>query len=209
NPAWSQLPIVALTADAMKGTKEKVLQAGMNDYLSKPLDVGHLYATVLRWAGANTAAPAMAATAPNMAPLVATPTVPPKPGQALPGIDLAAALRVCNKDRQLLDKLLRMFCQNQADFGARFVLAQQDTSDPQAAQRCAHSLKGSAGNIGAKVLASAAAVLEQACREAAAPQQQALLCQALLRELDVVLSGLAQGGYAQPDPEATASDEDD
>ncbi|MGB4559414.1 MAG: hypothetical protein WBI20_11920, partial [Burkholderiaceae bacterium] len=52
-----QLPIVALTADAMKGTKEKVLQAGMNDYLSKPLDVGHLYAAVLRWAGANTAAP--------------------------------------------------------------------------------------------------------------------------------------------------------
>lgn len=37
----------------MNGTKEKVLAAGMSDYLSKPLDVPLLYATLMRWTGAN------------------------------------------------------------------------------------------------------------------------------------------------------------
>ncbi len=51
NPAWAKLPIIALTADAMKGTREKVLACGMNDYLTKPLDVTQLYAMLEHWTG--------------------------------------------------------------------------------------------------------------------------------------------------------------
>ncbi len=68
--------------------------------------------------------------------------------------------------------------------------ALKDT-DPQAAQRCAHSLKGSAGNIGAKAVTAAAAELEQACREGDPPERQTLLCKNTIRELEVVLTGIA------------------
>ncbi len=206
NPAWAELPIIALTADAMKGTKGKVLAAGMSDYLSKPLDVRLLYTVLLRWVG-----PPMVALDP--APAVGVPPstvmVQPSPRLAaspeLPGIDRVIALRVCSADHALLDKLLRMFYQRQANnFSARFASAQQDAQDPQAAHRCAHSLKGSARNIGAQALGGAAAALEQACTEAATPEQQALLCTAVQRELDIVLAGLAQQGYADPAPESPA-----
>ncbi len=187
NPVWAQLPIIALTADAMKGTKEKVLASGMNDYLTKPLDVSLLYSSLMRWTGANTGKPA--ASVPSAKADAGSVR---GPGLELAGIDTAAGLRVCNADLDLYRKLLQMFSQAQADFGTRFEAALKDT-DPQVAQRCAHSLKGSAGNIGAKAVAAAAAELEAACREGAPPEQRTLLRINVVRELAVVLAGLAQG----------------
>ena len=57
NPAWARLPIIALTADAMSGSKELVLAAGMSDYLSKPLDVAKLYEALSHWTAAKPLAP--------------------------------------------------------------------------------------------------------------------------------------------------------
>ncbi len=204
NPAWADLPIVALTADAMKGTKEQVLTAGMNDYLTKPLDVALLYATLSRWTGeGKKPAPKKAASKPALKPGVSTAPGLESSTPELPGIDTAAGLRVCAGNAALYQQLLQMFAQAQADFGARFADALRD-ADPQAAQRCAHSLKGSAGNIGAQVVAAAAAELEQACREGAEPEKRSLLCDSVLRALAVVQAGLAelaQQGQASDEPE--------
>jgi signal transduction histidine kinase/DNA-binding response OmpR family regulator len=49
NPAWKDLPVIAMTANAMVGDREKALAAGMNDHVAKPVDVNHLFATLARW----------------------------------------------------------------------------------------------------------------------------------------------------------------
>ncbi|MGM9489297.1 response regulator [Ideonella sp. YS5] len=49
NPAWKDLPVIAMTANAMVGDREKALAAGMNDHIAKPIDVNHMFATLARW----------------------------------------------------------------------------------------------------------------------------------------------------------------
>jgi CheY-like chemotaxis protein len=49
DPKWRDLPIIAMTANAMVGDREKVLEAGMNDHIAKPIDVTEMFATLARW----------------------------------------------------------------------------------------------------------------------------------------------------------------
>jgi CheY-like chemotaxis protein len=49
NPAFAQLPILAMTANAMAGDREKVLEAGMWDHIAKPLNVNDMFATIAKW----------------------------------------------------------------------------------------------------------------------------------------------------------------
>jgi two-component system sensor histidine kinase/response regulator len=49
NPAFKDLPIIAMTANAMAGDREKVLQAGMWDHIAKPLNVADMFATLAKW----------------------------------------------------------------------------------------------------------------------------------------------------------------
>ena len=191
-PAWADLPIIALTADAMKGTREKVLDAGMNDYLSKPLEVNKLYSTLARWIAARALQAARTEGRQISAPGDSTPAVA---GWVLPGIDQLAGLRVCNGNEVLYTKLLKMFRQGQADFGSRFSAGMQDAdrdAGMKAALLHAHSLRGSAANLGAKSVAGAAAALEQACKENAPQAHLEALRDQVLLELAPLLAALQQ-----------------
>jgi signal transduction histidine kinase/DNA-binding response OmpR family regulator/HPt (histidine-containing phosphotransfer) domain-containing protein len=159
NSQFKDLPIIAMTANAMAGDREKCLEAGMNDHVAKPIDPDKLFDALLRWIPARSAAPKVAG-----APVV-TAQKPPADSAPLeiPGIDTQTALKRTGGNRQRYVSLLRRFADSQV--GAvgeiRAALKAQDSA---AAQRIAHSLKGAAANLGANALATAAGSAEVAIK---------------------------------------------
>ena len=152
HPEWAQLPIIAMTANALAGDREKVLEAGMNDHIAKPVDVKQMFATIARWVGG---------TGPGKSPVLRAREAA---GGALrfPGIDAAAGLAATLNNEALYLRLLRRFHDSANSFNDRFRAARSG-DDPAAAKREAHTLKSTAGVIGATAIAKAAAALEAAC----------------------------------------------
>ncbi|MBF0214244.1 MAG: Hpt domain-containing protein, partial [Magnetococcales bacterium] len=85
------------------------------------------------------------------------------------------------------------FRDSQGDFAALFAAARQE-ADLSAAARCAHTLKGTAGNIGARRVQAAAGVLEAACNDNASDEKIAELLHHTLSELAPVMAGLSRVG---------------
>jgi len=190
NPAWRDLPVIAMTANAMLGDREKALDAGMNDHIVKPVKVEAMFATLSRWLQPSPPAPALAPPA-RLSALRRR----EEPADAaieldLRGIDTRAGLSIAFGDALLYDALLEMFRKDQQDFLPNFVRA-RDGAHWAEAQRLAHSLKAVASTIGARTLADLAEDLERACAQV----DDAALIDRLLRavdaELSAVLSGLA------------------
>ena len=181
--ALPDLPVIAMTANAMAGDRERALAAGMNDYVSKPVDVDQLYRTLASWA--STRQGSEGARAPISSPEAATISLP-----ALPGIDLASGLAATMENAALYRSLLQRFRSGQGQFAAAFRLAWAN-DDGATAERLAHTLRGLAATIGAFGVAAAAGELERACRSGVAGEIVALKLQALLTELIPVVEGLA------------------
>jgi two-component system sensor histidine kinase/response regulator len=184
NPAWARLPIIAMTANAMVNEREKVLALGMNDYIAKPLNVEAMFATIARW---------VTPSRPNAA---VVPVEPSNEGpnirmDSIEGVDTERGLARCAGDVALYRRLLRRFAVSLEQFGAGFAAASAGT-DPGAATRAAHTLKGMAGNMGALQVAQAAAALESACAQGqSAAQVQALLSD-VLQAMEPVRQSLLQ-----------------
>ncbi|WP_019028038.1 response regulator [Colwellia piezophila] len=151
---WQNLPILAMTANAMAGDRDKVLAAGMNDHIAKPIEVHKLFSTMARWiTPAQLVDSQIAATTQHQA--VKHPE--------LIGINVEAGLRTCQGNRSLFKKLLIKFYQREQHFVENFQQALV-SDDNKAASRYAHTLKGVAGSLGAGQVQSAAATLEIACQ---------------------------------------------
>ena len=206
NPALQAIPIIAMTANAMRGDREKVLQAGMCDHIAKPLNVEEMFATISRWikpvVGSGGAVPD------RPAPRVARRTLP----SSLDGIDIRAALARTMGDEDLYHSLLLRFRASNADFGQNFQAA-RSSDDRSAPERHVHTLKGAAGTIGAWRIEAAAGALEDACRENAPATRINSLARAVIKELMPVIEALtaleSPGSAGQhPDGEVTSVDPD-
>ena len=192
NPAWATLPIIAMTANAMSGDREKVIEAGMFDHIAKPLHLQTMFATMAKWI--KPAHPFVNLINENhdvsveKSTLLSSSVARSLPDE-LPGIDIKAGLATTMNNTKLYQRQLTMFNEGQANFAERFSLAATDI-DPKAQARAAHTLKGTAGNIGAKAVYIAAGKLEFACNQS---NSQDIISQHLtqtLLELDIVIKGL-------------------
>lgn len=168
---FAALPVIAMTANAMVGDKEKCLAAGMNDFIAKPIDVAQLFATLARWVKVNPAAAAAAATAAGAAAGAEAGSGAAAGGEAaasaraavlpmVPGLKMEAALQRMGGNAALMRKLLERFIETQIDAMAR-IAAAIDANDVDGATRMAHTVKGLAGNLGASGVADSAARVEQ------------------------------------------------
>jgi HPt (histidine-containing phosphotransfer) domain-containing protein len=175
-----------MTANAMAGDREMALAAGMNDHISKPLNVTTMFATMSKWI--RPAQPAVAAP-PAAQPDAADKMAAALPAQ-LPGIDQRAGLATSMGRQELYLRMLMRFRDGHARLREDFEAARQ-SDDPTAAARVAHTLRGTAGNVGAKGVAATATALELACKAGAAEAELATLLTAVENELAPVLSGLA------------------
>ncbi len=194
-PQWRDLPIIAMTANAMRGDREKCLSAGMNDYLSKPVSIKELYNVLVRWLlppelmRSDTAASEPPAA---LAPAVVA---------AVQSLNTASALEKLGGSQEIYRKLLTRYQEAQIEFDAAFAAARR-AGDGYAAMRLAHNLKSTSGLIGAETMRAAAARLEELCL-AGAPDAELEACLAeVMREFPRVLAEVADVLAATPRPAA-------
>ncbi|MBF0162833.1 MAG: response regulator, partial [Magnetococcales bacterium] len=149
-----QVPIIAMTANAMAGDREICLEAGMNDHIAKPVVPEEMYATLARWLPQRTTEAEQPLPQPSGEPE----RVPPLP--PVPGIDPLKGLRNVGGNPILYRALLLKFARNQGGACGLMerCLAQ---GDGHALEQAAHALKGVAATVGAMFLAEWAGRIEQ------------------------------------------------
>lgn len=162
---FATLPVIAMTAHATMEEKQRCLATGMNDHISKPIDPGLLFETIGRYLRPSlepvkSAAPAAVLVSSNDLPII-------------PGIDVADGLRRVAGNRKLYLKLLNQFAEQQGPVVEQIADA-LTRGDNALAERLAHTLKGVAGNIGARPVQTAAGLLEKNIRDQAGDTESVL-----------------------------------
>ncbi len=154
----SPIPIIAVTAHAMAGERDKCLAAGMNDYVSKPIDPDQLFSVLGKWIP------------PRNSDGTALPPKEKDGGhedihlpEDLPEFNVAMGLKRLAGNKRLYRSLLHKFKDRYKNIGQKIRTA-FESSDKTSCLETLHTLKGLAGNLGADRLAKSAATLESSVK---------------------------------------------
>ncbi|MBF0445421.1 MAG: response regulator, partial [Magnetococcales bacterium] len=159
NPAYNNLPIIAMTANAMAGDRAKCLEAGMNDHVSKPISPKEMYQSLAKWVK-----PGDRDVPVELLEKISQVVDSKKNLPEMHGFDVKqAVMRAGGKVNSYL-KLLDKVRTSEADFVER-VRNLLDKQNLKSAIRAAHTLKGVSGNIGAVQLQDSASQLEAALND--------------------------------------------
>ena len=191
---YQNLPIVAMTASVLQGDRDKCMEAGMNDYVAKPIEPDKLWEALLKWIK------------PNLREGQSPETFSSVTSEKNENIDISLDIEGLNTSeglRRVLGKkslylsMLRKFAAGQKNFIGQMNQA-LEVEDKTLAERLAHTLKGVAGNIGAEPIQKAAAELETAVKA----NQSRLEIDLLLTKVENLLENLIQQLETKLPPEA-------
>ncbi len=193
-PPRARVPIIAMTANAGPGARERCLAAGMDDYIAKPVTAEALDEVLRRWVPGASAPP---------------PAPPPVRRPSSPTVDLGMLrkLRTTQSpgEPDIVTEVIALFLQ---DAPARVAAIREAVArgDLAVAIRAAHTLKGSAGHLGAKTLAALCSRFEEKVR-GGAPFNVSFAVGAIAEELDRVSAALVEerrGGQPDTAPSSRA-----
>ncbi|THJ21723.1 MAG: response regulator [Nitrospira sp. CG24D] len=143
------LPIIAVTANAMQGDRERCLAAGMDAYLAKPIKLEDMRTTLARWVMLPASEETDKGGVKSLGPV--------SEGRAI--FDPSQMLQNIGGDQDLLLQLVDLFLERQADMMSQ-IRQSLSLGDALTVERAAHTLKGTAGNLCAPEVALAAGRLE-------------------------------------------------
>jgi signal transduction histidine kinase/DNA-binding response OmpR family regulator len=212
DPRLQTLPIIAMTAHALVEERQRCLDAGMNDHVSKPIDPDALFPTLLRWAKPRpkktTGQQAAVSTAEEKRDEEEVTAAVPEDKQILPGIsgiNVAEGIRRLAGNKRLHRDLLMQFAAKQGD-AAECICAAIAGGDLKRAELLAHTVEGVAGNIGIVDVQSAAQKLEKAIRERhdSIPSLLDEFAASLTTQVVAIRNALHESAPASTDPTRTS-----
>jgi signal transduction histidine kinase len=178
-PGLADLPVLAMTANAMASDRQACLDAGMNDHIAKPFDPELLFQTLRNWLPEQ---PRALPVVPVTAPAPAVPVAGAMP--VIAGLDTDTGLRLVRGKQAFYLSLLRKYASSQQGF-AQALREELQQGQQDAARRRAHNLKGMSASIGMDSLSQRAAQLEAAINDNRLLQE----LEPQLQELDDALQG--------------------
>ncbi|MBF0101725.1 MAG: response regulator [Desulfobacterales bacterium] len=196
NPNFKELPIIALTAHAMTGEKEKCIEAGMNDYVSKPIDTNELYRTLIKWIKPIERKTEIIEANPSDNDHKNTNIEFP---ETLQGINIDSGLKHVAGNRLLYIEILKEFLAEYRDVPQQ-IQAALDEQEWTTAERLVHTFKGVSGNIGAQDLFLLTQQLEVMIKQADKNSSEPLLHQVHQEMIRIIHSLDKWFANAKPTP---------
>lgn len=156
---FNELPIIAMTADAIKGVKEKCLSVGMNDYVTKPIDIESLFGVVEKWVGKFTMDQVI-----NQK----------DHSEVIKGLDVEGSISKLGGNRHLYESILEEYCENYIDIG-KIIEKLYSSNSTNDLRILVHTLKGVNGTIGNHAISERGRQLEAILKNEVKPDKEQLM----------------------------------